>query len=254
MQASTDHLSILREALLALPNSGPEGFEGLLATMFEQLLGVPFRLAKSGLQFGVDGGSADPSVPVSFEAKLYRDTIPSSEVLNKLGALAIQNNPTELWVLGATADVKTQTADQLNTLGRIHGISTLILDWQGSTPALAAVLVAAHQTVGAFLQKYVKPAELCKKAVTALNILSADTALAATAQKSIRQLRSASVAAPIALKGNREWLQETLKNRRLAKGRLGQGLSPLEATALPVLDRQSLVDAMRASILQQFSF
>lgn len=249
MHASTDHLSILREALLALPNSGPEGFEGLLGTVFKQLLGVPFRLAKSGLQFGVDGASADPSVPVSFEAKLYRDTIPSSEVLNKLGALAIQNNPAELWVLGATADVKTQTADQLNALGRIHGISTLILDWQGSTPALAAVLVAANQTVGAFLQKYVKPAELCKKAVAALNVLSADTALAATAQKSIRQLRSASVAAPIALKGNREWLQETLKNRRLAKGRLGQGLSPLEATALPVLDRQCLVDALRASIL-----
>ena len=217
--------------------------------MFEQLLGVPFRLAKSGLQFGVDGGSADPSVPVSFEAKLYRDTIPSSEVLNKLGALAIQNNPTELWVLGATADVKTQTADQLNALGRIHGISTLILDWQGSTPELAAVLVAAHQTVGAFLQRYVKPPELCKKAVAALNILSADTALTATAEEAVGQLRSASVAAPIALKGNREWLQETLKNRRLAKGRLGQGLSPLETTALPVLGRQCLVDALRASIL-----
>lgn len=249
MQASTDHLSTLRDALRALPNSGPKGFEGLLAAAFEELLGVPFQLAKSGSQFGVDGKSADRDVPVSFEAKLYSGTIPTSEVLNKLLALAIRDDPTELWILGATSNVSTQTANDLEASGRRLGVSTLILDWQGSTPALAAVLVAAHQAVGDFLQKYLAPVELWQKAVAALNILSTDTTLAATAENAIGQMRSASVATPFALAANQQWLQETLKNRRLAKGRLGQGLSPLEATALPVLGRQCLVDALQASIL-----
>lgn len=248
MQPATTDLSDLRNALLALPNSGPEGFEGLLAAAFEDLLGVPFRLAKSGSQFGMDGESADPKVPVSFEAKRYSETIPSKEVLNKLGALAAHDSPTELWVLGATADVANQTAKDLEALGRILGIATLILDWQGSTPALAAVLVAAHQSVSAFLKRQVQPATLGQKAVAALNRLAHNADLTTTAEKAIHQLRSASVAAPFALEANRQWLQETLASRRLAKGRLGQALSPLDAAGLPVLNRQSLVDGLLTAI------
>jgi hypothetical protein len=248
MQPATTDLSDLRKALLALPNSGPEGFEGLLAFAFEDLLGVPFRLAKSGSQFGMDGKSADQSMPVCFEAKLYSGTVPASEVLNKLLALAIRNDPTELWVLGATSRVSTQTADDLNASGRTLGIATLILDWQGNTPALAAVLVAAQQSVSAFLQRHVRPATLGQEAVAALGRLAHNAALTATAEKAIHQLRSASVAALFALEANRQWLRATLASRRLAKSRLGQALSPLETAGLPVLTRQSLVASLRTAI------
>lgn len=248
MQPAIKDLSNLREALLALPNSGPGGFEGLLATAFEDLLGVPFRLAKSGSQFGMDGKAADPNVPLCFEAKLYSDTVPSSEVLNKLLALAIRDDPTELWVLGATSGVSTQTADDLNASGRKLGIATLILDWQGDTPALAAVLVAAHPSVSAFLQRQVRPATLGQDAVEALGRLARNADLSATAEKAIHQLRSASVAAPFAREANRQWLRATLANRRLAKSRLGQALSPLDTTGLPVLNRQSLVDGLQMAI------
>jgi hypothetical protein len=248
MQPATTDLSDLRKALLALPNSGPEGFEGLLAAAFEDLLCVPFRLAKSGSQFGMDGKSAEPNTPVSFEAKLYSGKVPSSEVLNKLLALAIRDDPTELWVLGATSGVSTQTTDDLNASGRKLRIATLILDWQGDTPALAAVLVAAHPSVSAFLQRHVRPATLGQDAVAALGRLAHNAALTATAEKAIHQLRSASVAAPFALEANRQWLRATLASRRLAKSRLGQALSPLETAGLPILNRQSLVDDLRTAI------
>lgn len=248
MQPVIKDLSDLQEALLALPNSGPNGFEGLLATAFEDTLGVPFRLAKSGSQFGMDGKSADQSMPVCFEAKLYSGTVPSSEVLNKLSALAIRNDPAELWMLGATSGVSTQTADDLDACGRTLGIATLILDWQGDTPALAAVLVTAHQSVSTFLQRHVQPATLSQKALAALDRLSNNAALTATAEKIFHQLRSASVATPFALENNRQWLRETLASRRLAKGRLGQVLSPLDTTGLPILGRQGLVDGLRTAI------
>lgn len=246
MPTTNCDLSELRDALLALQDSGPAGFEGLLAAAFEKLLDVPFRLAKSGSQFGMDGKAVDPNVPVCFEAKLYSGKVPSSEVLNKLLALTIRNDPTELWVLGATSAVSTQTADDLNASGRTLEISTLILDWQGDAPALAAVLVAAHQTVSNFLQQHVADAILWQKAVAALGRLSNNAALKAAAEKSIHQLRSANVAVPFALEANRQWLRETLASRRLAKGRFGQALSPLDTAGLHVLDRQSLVDGLRA--------
>lgn len=248
MPTTTPDLSELWYALRALPNSGPAGFEGLLSAAFEELLDVPFRLAKSGSQFGMDGKAVDPNVPVCFEAKLYSDTVPSSEVLNKLSAIAIRNDPTELWVLGATSGVSTQTADDLNASGRTLGISTLILDWQGESPALAAVLVAAHQSVSKFLQQHVEDATLWQKAVAALGRLSNNAALKAAAEKSIHQLQSASAAAPFAVEANRQWLRETLASRRLAKGRLGQALSPLDLAGLHVLNRQSLVDGLRATL------
>jgi len=222
MKPVADDLATLRDALLDLPSSGPTGFEGLLATVFSKLLGVPFRLAKSGSQFGVDGKSADPEFPVAFEAKRYKDNVPSTEVLNKIGALAIRDDPTELWVLGTTGIVATQAADDLEALATKHGFSTLILDWQTDTPRLPAVLASAHVDVGEFLTLHVPTADLAAKAVPALKGLSENADLAVIARAALDQLRAASVATPLALEANGRWLRETLSTRRLAKGRLGQ--------------------------------
>ena len=153
MSVTSPDLTALRHALLDLPSSGLNGFEGLLATVFAKILGVPFRLAKSGSQFGVDGKTSDPAFPVAFEAKRYRDDVPSTEVLNKIGALAIREDPVELWVLGTTGIVASQVADDLDALAKIHGFATLILDWQPDAPRLAAVLAEAHVEVGKFLHR-----------------------------------------------------------------------------------------------------
>ena len=51
-QAYKNQLDRLSEILLALPPSGKDGFEGVFAEALSRISGVPFRLAKSGTQFG----------------------------------------------------------------------------------------------------------------------------------------------------------------------------------------------------------
>lgn len=248
MEPAFNDLTAVRDALLDLPSSGPSGFEGLLATVFAKLLGVPFRLAKSGSQFGVDGKSADPEFPVTFEAKRYKDDVPSTEILNKIGALAIRDDSTELWVLGTTGTVTTQPADDLEALASRLGFSTLILDWQTDTPRLPAVLSSAPAEVGEFLTLHVPTSGLAAKAVLALKRLSDNANLATVARAALDKIRGASVATPLALDANGRWLRETLSNRRLAKGRLGQVISPLEPEGAPVLSRSRLLGELRSAI------
>lgn len=248
MSTANSNLTALREVLLDLPSSGPNGFEGLLARVFAKLLGVPFRLAKSGSQFGVDGKASDPAFPVAFEAKRYRDDVPSSEVLNKIGALAIRDDPVELWILGTTGIVASQVADDLDALASIHGFATLILDWQPAAPRLAAVLAQASAEVVEFLNENVPTAGLAAKAVVELQSLSGRTDLADIARSALHQLRTASVATPMARNANCRWLVETLSNRIRAKSRLGQVLIPLDAGGASTLTRSHLVDELQTAI------
>lgn len=253
MSATNLDLTALRDALLDLPSSGPNGFEGLLATVFAKLLGVPFRLAKSGSQFGVDGKTSDPAFPIAFEAKRYRGDVPSTEVLNKIGALAIRDDPVELWILGTTGIVSSQVADDLDKLATIHGFATLILDWQPDAPKLAAVLAKAHIEVSEFLKKNVPTAGLAARAIAELPYISGRTDLMDIGCSVLSQLSKASVATPMARSANRRWLVETLSNRIRAKSRLGQVLTPLEATGSPILTRGHLRDQLQTALIEKSS-
>lgn len=248
MSTKSLDLTALRDALLDLPSSGPNGFEGLLATVFAKLLGVPFRLAKSGSQFGVDGKTSDSAFPVAFEAKRYRDDVSSTDVLNKIGALAIRDDPVELWILGTTGIIASQVADDLDTLATIHGFATLILDWQPGAPKLAAVLAEARAEVGDFLNRNVPTVGLAARAIAELQYLSGSTDLTDIALSALYQLRKASVATPMARDANRRWLVETLSNRIKAKSRLGQVLTPLDAVGSPVLTRTHLRGQLEAAL------
>lgn len=248
MSITIPDLTRLRNALLDLPSSGPNGFEGLLATVFAKLLGVPFRLAKSGSQFGVDGKTSDPAFPVAFEAKRYKDDVPSTEVLNKIGALAIRADPVELWILGTTGVVASQVADDLEALAAIHGFATLILDWQPEAPRLAALLVEARAEVDEFLNRNVPTAGLAAGAIADMQLLSSSADLADIAASALCQLRAASVATPMAQIANRRWLHDTLSNRIRAKSRLGQALTPLEAGGSTLVARSQLLAQLQADI------
>lgn len=248
MSAKNSEMTALQAALLSLDSSGPHGFEGLLATVFAKLLGVPFRLAKSGSQFGVDAKTSDSAFPVAFEAKRYRDGVPSSEVLNKIGALAIRDDPVELWILGTTGTVASQVADDLGALAAIHGFATLILDWQPGAPRLAAVLTQARAEVDKFLSRNVPTTGLAVKAIAELQVLSDREYLAGIADSVVQQLRAASVATPMAQDANRRWLIETLSNQGKAKSRLGQALTPLDAGGASTLTRSHLVDELQTAL------
>lgn len=248
MPTVNPHLAALRDALLDLPSSGPNGFEGLLATVFAKLLDVPFRLAKSGSQFGVDGKTSDQAFPVAFEAKRYRDDVPSTEVLNKIGALAIRDDPVELWILGTTGCVSSQVADDLEALAAIHGFATLILDWQPDAPMLAAVLTQARTEVHEFLSRNVPTAGLATKAIAELQAFSDREDIERSANSVVSQLREASVATPMAREANHRWLFETLSNRIRAKSRLGQALTPLDTDEAPALTRSRLRNELQTAL------
>ena len=63
-------LELIRCALLALKPSGKDGFEGALRLTLTRLTGIPFRLAASGFQGGMDGDGALPTDAVCVMTQL----------------------------------------------------------------------------------------------------------------------------------------------------------------------------------------
>lgn len=104
----------LKTSLNELKATGKNGFEGLIAVTLETISGIPFRLANSGYQRGVDGKSTFEGAVV-FEAKLYTNDLPRADVLSKIPDFVRHNQYADLvWVLGATCTVPSQLADDLN--------------------------------------------------------------------------------------------------------------------------------------------
>lgn len=79
-----EHIEQLKSALLSLPPTGEKGFEGLLREALREISGVPFRLARSGSQFGVDGKSTYEGDAISFEGKRYDGRVPREQFSPKL--------------------------------------------------------------------------------------------------------------------------------------------------------------------------
>jgi hypothetical protein len=142
-------LSRLQQAMLALPETGPEGFEGFVRDCLEEFLALPFRLAKSGPQGGGDGKTTDRTDGIAFEAKRYQqDSRLGLDDLKKKVADATAND-TCIWLLAATKEVADQDARQLEAFGDSLGVAVRVLDWRTKTAAPLACLVAnSPRTVG----------------------------------------------------------------------------------------------------------
>ncbi len=166
MKSLHEHMTNLRDALLELSATGAEGFEGLLAVTLTRIANVPFRLAHSGSQFGLDGKTAYATDGVYFEGKRYDGRIPRADVLSKIAELSIgDKGDVDLWVLGATTGVGSQLTDDVHALGDRNGISTLVLDWSDTgLPPLAVALAMAGSVVDDFLRRHLKNGDLVSKA------------------------------------------------------------------------------------------
>jgi len=152
----SERLTDLKDALQVLKATGSDGFEGFVRIILAELTGIPFRLAASGLQGGMDGDSAFQQDSVSFEAKRYSKNIPRNEVLTKIIDVVRSNGATDrLWVLGATIEVSTQLASAIQEAGNQHAISTFILDWtEAPLPLLAVAATAAGEPAIDFLSNH----------------------------------------------------------------------------------------------------
>lgn len=246
-QSLREHTVNLRNALLELPATGPAGFEGLLSATLTAISGVPFRLAGSGSQFGVDAEAAYEDDAVCFEAKRYDDQIPRIEVLTKIAELSIADEgDVDLWVLGATTEVRAQLADDVRKLGEKSGIATLILDWSaGDLPPLAVALAMAEPQAAGFLKSHLKESELVTKAVAALRAIRENDGFANHAARIRTEPQEPSTGIGIAKRANSAWLIGVFSSRREAKRFLRQALCPGDKAAGQTAARDAMVNQVK---------
>lgn len=242
------HLKALRDAVLDLNATKEDGFEGLLAALFETLTRQPFRLSASGLQIGEDAASFGDT-RIGIEAKLYTGTVPRSELLNKITDVVGSGRPTDLWVLGATSGVASGTIQTLTDTCDQYGLGVLLLDWPltGQTPGLAAALAMAPTVVADFLDLNIKDKAKAASARMALAALALTPAFVTSGEQIREAISSASFGLPLARDANKAWLTGALSDRRRAIALFGQPLAPLAAASVALKDRGHLVDAVRAA-------
>ena len=232
----------LKSVLLKLAPTGENGFEGLIAVTLNKLTGVPFRLAGSGSQFGVDAKPAYESDSICFEAKRYDDAIPREKILSKLAELS---SDVDLWVLGTTSRVPSQLVDNIRDRGHKDGISTLIVDWTDiGLPPLAVALAMTEAAAVAFLKSRVGDQDLAaaKGALKAILDSEGFTEHAARLQSALAE---PSLGVGIARRTNREWLTKVFSNKQQARRFLGQPLAPQDLSGGTPLTRETLVGRTR---------
>ena len=232
----------LREALLKLTPTGGEGFEGLIAATLTSITEVPFRLAGSGSQFGVDAKPAYEDDSICFEAKRYDGQIPREKVLSKVAELSISDSSNiDLWVLGATSSITSQLADDVYKLGGQKGIAILILDWSSVDLSPLGVALAMAETKSAeFLDNHLDDKKLAALARIALKAIRDNKAFSEHSARIHAKLNEPATGIGIARRANTKWLNNVFSDRQLARRFLGQPLSPIASGGTP-LTRSSLV-------------
>lgn len=235
-------LSDIRAALTALKHSGHDGFEGLLASIFSAITNRPFRLAGSGSQHGKDGGGDVSAGTIAFEAKLYSGAINKNEVLSKIAEIFASHPIPDLWVLGATIEIKTQIAETLERAAQKMGLNLMLLDWSPSSPIpeLAVLCALAKDATVAFLHDKLKDKNQAKLAETALTRVRDNPTFEHCSQQVLAILRNPALAPSVAQEANSQWLRSAFSDPRQARQRFGQQVSPLANNPLPVVPREAL--------------
>lgn len=237
------HIENLSTTLQKLKATGENGFEGLIKVTLSAITDIPFRLASSGYQRGVDGKAAFEDT-IAFEAKRYSNDLPRNDVLSKITDFVRHNDYADLvWILGATCTVPSQLADDLRADGAKEGISVLILDWVPSDfPRLAVALAIGGDKVEGFLRANLNPAD-ATQAIEALAAIRADSAFPRHEQSIRKNLDAPGIATAKAEQANVKWFGGILANKALARSELGQPLAPNDAAAT-ILSRDDLVNSL----------
>ncbi|WP_417272201.1 hypothetical protein [Celeribacter halophilus] len=227
-----EHLETIKIGLLSLKAAGADGFEGLLRIALTSLTGIPFRLAASGLQGGMDGDAAMPSDPVCFEAKRYSGDIHRNEVITKIADLSRKTSAADrLWILGATTEISTQLASAIEEDGDKNAISTLVLDWTAAPlPLLAIAVVAADSAAIDFIvdnyHEKTKQKKLSKEDLNAaFSSISGHPEFESLLQRLKSNLNVSKLSFKRAVDQNAAWREQTFGSTRHARERLGQGLA-----------------------------
>ena len=244
-------LDDIKAAVLELPATGPNGFEGLLAAVLEQIAGQPFRLARSGLQAGRDGDTLDQGAHLSFECKLYTGSLSSTDVQAKITQLLGSANPPDVWAFAATAEAGSQLVATIRTAATRSGLGILVLDWPETSafPPLAVALGLAMETTISFLASNGVTSSIVDRAKAALESLRAEGDFSVQAQPIVLEVRASSLGMANATAANAEWLTDKFSDRAKARAAFGQALSPQADLPLPLRSREGLSGPIKSHLL-----
>lgn len=235
------HAEALKEALLALDPSGPEGFEGFLGVILGEITGQSFRLAKSGTQLGRDGDSAFDGGATFFEGKRYKDGLSKNDISVKLFDVANDDvSLVDVWILGATCEVASQTVEAAQKFATKHGFGIAVLDWSNNDlGALLIAAVVAGSKYKAFITQGLTGgpgAGLIASAVVAIDYFAKHADLPSRVS-SLKKALAEDVGLGHAKTLNQAWLSRLFTNKLEARAEFGQPLSPFDPSGPMALDR-----------------
>jgi len=244
------HIENLKSAIMTLPATREKGFEGLIGAALSEITKVPFRLAGSGSQFGLDGKPAYEGDAICFEAKLYEKEVPREKVLYKIAEFSIRDTETDIWVLGATSMIRNQLVDDTRKLGNRSGIDVLILDWsETDLPPLAVALTMGRRSVKEFLESNIHDDETLRKAIDSLKAVKNSQDFAPHADRIQAHLSEPTVGWALAQKANTNWLNDVFSSRKKARTKFGQPLSPGDTDTKNVRQRKALIKKLHACLV-----
>ena len=239
------HLNELKSSLLVLEHTGPSGFEGLIAAVMGDIIGVTFRLASSGRQDGIDGATTSTNETLVFECKHYKDkkNISRNDLVAKLSDFARQHSEIDaVWVLAATVEISTQIAKDLVADGEKIGVFVTLLDWSGNRPnRLATALAMANEITVNFLAHSARfNSDQINAVKDALSEIQQNSNFETAANDIRQELTVTSRAFELARQANREYLENALSCELLAKNIFGQSLTP-KANNVTLQPRKTLI-------------
>ncbi|HND19169.1 MAG TPA: restriction endonuclease, partial [Acidobacteriota bacterium] len=146
----------LTNFLSQLENSGPAGFEGLVATLLEKLTGQHFHLASSGTQEGRDMSSRRANANViAVECKHYKrqTSLDEREILGEIQQAVRSISDLDIWVLVTSRDVPSQRYESFLQAANEQGIQfEVISEGDGDPSSLEVLCSQAPNVVLEYLQ------------------------------------------------------------------------------------------------------
>ena len=107
-------------------------FERLAAALLSRLLDVSIAVAKSGFQYGADGGTVGyRGRRFRLECKKYRNArhLSERELLGEIDQALARDEALEAWFLVTTLRVPEQIRQSLDQAGERTGVPIVIIDW-----------------------------------------------------------------------------------------------------------------------------
>ena len=244
----SSHLTALRDLLLATPDTGDDGFEGLVATALANLTGLTFRLAKSGSQFGRDASTPRAPFAIAMEAKRYKDKLRLETLAGKAAvALTELAGKIDAWVVGATSELGDGVESKLRDIIEREGITLLTLDWSSHPdPNLAVTLAAAKDAV---LDWFAQHQPTVNQADLASHLQSvADRPTFATQRAALETAITASGSGLDALRqSSASWLRARLSDPDLSQQSFGQFIT-VSCPGTPALPRTGVDQTLQTAI------